>query len=62
MTLIREQEETITPRKMRQRAIDISSVSSMEEKEIHLMTSETRDKITEKIQLIGQKIETLFAN
>ena len=26
------------------------------------MTPETRDKITEKIQLVGQKIETLFAN
>ena len=26
------------------------------------MTLETRDKTTEKIQLVGQKIETLFVN
>ena len=34
----------------------------MEEEKAILMMHETRDMITEKICLVGQKIETLFAN
>ena len=34
----------------------------MGEEEIIVMTSEIRDKINEQIQLVGQKLEMLFAN
>lgn len=62
MTPIQEEEETVDHRQIRQRVIELSSVSSMGEDETILMMPKIRDRITEKICLVGENIETLFAN